>query len=133
MPRVDCVRQAPGFPPERAWRWTEGGSGPRHHAPALAARREEGLPGAGVEVLALLDLGVRAGRDPDRQDQRIADLTVMKSLVRENSRPNFNVNFYAVDKKGRVGGAAIYPNGTFAVCDENGKRHEPLAALFERR
>lgn len=64
--------------------------------------------------------------------QRIADMTVMKHLVRPDGHPNFNVKFYAVDKQGRHGGAAIHAGGTYAVFDKDGNRLEPLAGLFEK-
>ncbi|MFW6201835.1 MAG: N(4)-(beta-N-acetylglucosaminyl)-L-asparaginase, partial [Gemmatimonadota bacterium] len=38
--------------------------------------------------------------------RRIVDWTVEPRLRREDGRPNFNVNFYAVDKNGDYGGAA---------------------------
>ena len=40
-----------------------------------------------------------------------------------------NVAFYAVNVKGRAGGAAIYGAG-FAIGDENGSREADLAHLF---
>lgn len=63
--------------------------------------------------------------------RRIADATRVKRLQRPDGRPDFNVNFYAVDKRGRYGGAALYPGGEFAVCDAKGARKEKLVGLFE--
>ena len=50
-------------------------------------------------------------------------------LLREDGTPSFQLNFYAVDKDGRYGGAAIRPS-RFAVCDENGARREDSAVLY---
>ncbi len=64
--------------------------------------------------------------------KRVARMTKVKRLLDDRGRPNFQVKFYATDKQGRYGGAAMYP-GKFAVCDDNGPRHEDLAPLFESR
>jgi hypothetical protein len=39
------------------------------------------------------------------------------------------VKWYAVDKQGRHGGAAIWGHGKFAVADRRGPRLEDLAFL----
>lgn len=52
-------------------------------------------------------------------------------LRREDGRPNFNVNFYAVNKRGEIGGAALYPS-RFAVATEAGAEIRDSAALFDR-
>jgi N4-(beta-N-acetylglucosaminyl)-L-asparaginase len=64
--------------------------------------------------------------------QRIVHYTVEKRLLTEDGKPNFNVNFYAVNKQGDYGAAAIWSGRNFAVCDERGNRHEDSAYLFER-
>lgn len=64
--------------------------------------------------------------------QRIVRLTRAKHLVRKDGRPAFNVDFYAVDKKGRHGGAAIYAGDSYAVFDAEGNRLVPLEAVFEK-
>ncbi len=64
--------------------------------------------------------------------QRIVHYTVEKRLLTEDGKPNFNVNFYAVNKQGDYGAAAIWSGRSFAVCDERGNRHEDSAYLFER-
>ncbi|HWB77214.1 MAG TPA: N(4)-(beta-N-acetylglucosaminyl)-L-asparaginase [Nannocystaceae bacterium] len=79
---------------------------------------------------------MRAGKHPKDAClgacKRIAESTRAKRLQRADGKPDFNVNFYAVDKRGRYGGAAIYPGGEFAVCDSKGARKEKLAALFDK-
>ena len=59
--------------------------------------------------------------------------TVEKRLLNERGEPNFNINFYALDKQGRYAGVSMYaPSAdvSFAVCDENGARHERMDALL---
>lgn len=80
--------------------------------------------------------GMRQGMHPKdaclHACRRIASVTRAKHLVRKDGRPNFNVKFYAVDKKGRHGGANIWRGGTYAVFDAKGNRKEPLAHLYDR-
>jgi N4-(beta-N-acetylglucosaminyl)-L-asparaginase len=79
--------------------------------------------------------GMRQGMHPKdaclHACRRIASLTRAGHLTRQDGRPNFNVKFYAVDKKGRHGGAAIWPGGGYAVFDAEGNRIAPLASLYE--
>lgn len=79
--------------------------------------------------------GMRQGKHPTdacrMACQRIVDATRVPRLLRKDGRPDFNVKFYAVDKGGRFGGAAIWSGGQFAVCDGKGNRLEDLAYLFE--
>jgi N4-(beta-N-acetylglucosaminyl)-L-asparaginase len=51
-------------------------------------------------------------------------------LLDERGRPKFQLNFYAVNKKGEYGGAAI-TRSNFAVADERGARIEDTAVLYE--
>lgn len=78
--------------------------------------------------------GMRAGKHPKdaclMACERIARATKAKRLLRADGRPDFNVKFYAVDKSGRHGGAAIYPGGEYAVFDAKGNRKVKLAPLF---
>ena len=65
--------------------------------------------------------------------RRIVAFTVEERLLREDGRPNFNVNYYAVNKNGDYGGAAIFAGARFAVCvGDQEARLEDSAYLFER-
>ena len=64
--------------------------------------------------------------------QRIVDWTVESRLLDETGRPNFNVNYYAVNKRGETGGAAIWSGRRHAVNDRQGNRLLDSAYLFER-
>lgn len=64
--------------------------------------------------------------------RRIVAYTVEDRLLDEEGRPSFNVNYYAVDKSGRWGGAAIWSGARFAVNVDGDARREDSAYLFER-
>jgi N4-(beta-N-acetylglucosaminyl)-L-asparaginase len=51
-------------------------------------------------------------------------------LQRPDSRPNFNVNYYAVNKAGEFGAAAIWP-GRYAVAVGESAELRDSASLFE--
>ena len=80
---------------------------------------------------------MRMGKSPEeaciQTCQRIADNTKMTMLQDDNGRPNFNVKFYAINKKGEYGAAALYDGGNFAIADAKGARHEDIAYLFKRK
>ena len=67
--------------------------------------------------------------------QRIWENTETR-LLNEQQEPSFNVNFYVLDKNGNHAGVAFYgvsgdgSQRNYAVCDENGGRHEPIEGLI---
>jgi N4-(beta-N-acetylglucosaminyl)-L-asparaginase len=66
--------------------------------------------------------------------KRIQSNTVEKRLLNSRGLPNFNINFYILNKKGEYAGVTMYnPGGnlTFAVCDEKGPRQEKLETLLD--
>lgn len=71
--------------------------------------------------------------------ERIAKTTVEKRLLDKKGRPNFGITFYALDKKGRYGSAAMWGTTAtgkkphFSVADARGARREECAALFPGR
>ena len=81
---------------------------------------------------------LRRGADP-----KDAGMTALKRiwentesrLLNEDQEPTFNVNFYVLGKDGRHAGVAFYGTSndgsqrSYAVCDENGGRHEPIEGL----
>jgi N4-(beta-N-acetylglucosaminyl)-L-asparaginase len=58
--------------------------------------------------------------------ERIASYTIDPRLLNDKGQPDFNVSFYVLSKSGDYAGVAFYggEDRTFAVCDENGARHE---------
>ena len=64
--------------------------------------------------------------------RRIVHVTVENRLLGDDGRPNFGVNYYAVNKNGEYGGAAMYSGARFAVCVDGDAHREDSAFLFER-
>lgn len=64
---------------------------------------------------------------------RIRDNTVESRLLNTRGLPNFDLRFFILNKDGDYAGVAMYGSSesTFAVCDENGAREEPLEGLLE--
>ena len=62
--------------------------------------------------------------------KRIQANTVDKRLLNGRGLPNFDVSFYALNKKGEYAGVAMYGATQFAVCDEKGPRLERLEPLL---
>lgn len=74
-----------------------------------------------------LDAGMLALR-------RIKDNTVERRLLNSRGQPNFNVNFYIIDKSGRYAGVALYAHretSEYAVCTDNGAELVRLDALLD--
>ncbi len=67
--------------------------------------------------------------------RRIRDNTVEPRLLDERGVPAFDVRFFILDTRGEYAGVALYGDSesSFAVCDENGAREEPLEGLLEAR
>ncbi len=84
---------------------------------------------------------MRAGRSPRDACldalRRIAETTREKRLLDPKGRPGFGITFYAVNKAGAYGAAAMWshtPSGKpaqFSVADARGARLENAASLFE--
>ncbi len=78
---------------------------------------------------------MRQGYSPEDACLEAAKRTVsyakLPSLLKENGKPNFNVKFYALNKRGEWGGAAIYGPGSFAVHDGKENKRRPLKFLYE--
>ena len=65
--------------------------------------------------------------------KRIKANTVEKYLLNDRGEPNFNINFYILNKKGDHAGVAMYNakgTGSYAVCDEKGPRQAKLEPLL---
>ncbi|MDX1740383.1 MAG: isoaspartyl peptidase/L-asparaginase, partial [Rhodothermales bacterium] len=60
--------------------------------------------------------------------ERIIRNTRLVRLLGSDGKPNFNVRFYALDRRGRVGGAELHDRGgTMIVGDADGARSIALA------
>jgi len=66
--------------------------------------------------------------------ERVQANTIDKRLLNARGLPNFNLNFYIVNKRGEYAGVAMYApsdRSQFAVCDDKGGRHERVTPLLE--
>ena len=61
--------------------------------------------------------------------KRVVANTVEKRLLNSRGRPNFNVNYYAVNARGEYAGVALYAS-RYAVCTEDGPRTIQAEAMF---
>lgn len=79
---------------------------------------------------------MRRGRHPRdaaaEACRRIAANTVEQRLLDDQGRPNFGINFYAVNKAGDHAGVAMFPGSRYAICTENGPEILNCDALLER-
>ncbi len=73
--------------------------------------------------LAPKDAGMEALR-------RIQANTVEKRLLNSRGLPNFGINFYILDARGAHAAVGMYAEASYAVCDENGPRLEPIEAML---
>lgn len=64
--------------------------------------------------------------------RRIVTWTVERRLLRPDGRPNFDVEFYALDKQGRHGGASIWAGSRYALNVDGAASTPDLAYVFER-
>ncbi len=62
--------------------------------------------------------------------KRVAKNTVEKRLQTPAGHPNFGLQFYILDAKGRHAGVTLNGGAAYAVCDENGARMEQCEHLF---
>lgn len=86
---------------------------------------------------ALIVEYMRQGKSPEQAClmacQRIATQTKMKRLLDDRGRPKFDVTFYALNKRGEFGGAAIWSGASFSVnTGEKESRRQEAAFLFKR-
>lgn len=63
--------------------------------------------------------------------ERVVAMTESR-LLNPNGRPKFDLEFYALTKDGRFGGATMFSGGRFAVCDSAGARLVDAAFLYRR-
>jgi len=64
--------------------------------------------------------------------KRICEQTTPPRLLTAPGRPNFDVNFYAVNKKGEYAGGRFYKGGTFAAHDGKENRMRTSVYLYDR-
>jgi len=79
---------------------------------------------------------MRQGKSPEQACleacKRIVDHNKMRRLKDDSGRPNFNVKFYALSKKGEYGSASIFSGGEMAVHDGSAAKTVPLSYLYKQ-
>lgn len=76
---------------------------------------------------------MRQGMTPEQALMKVMERVIAmteKRLLNEKGRPYFQLQYYAVNKKGDYAGACAYEGSEFAVADAKGARREKCAYLF---
>lgn len=80
---------------------------------------------------------MRQGDSPEeaslRACKRIVDNNHMRRLQDDEGRPNFDVKFYALNKRGEYGSASIWSGGQYALNDGRENALHESAYLFKRK
>ena len=78
---------------------------------------------------------MRLGMSPEAALMKVMERTIAMTesrLLNDRGRPFFDLQFYAINKKGEFSGATAYEGSSFAVCDAQGPRLIKAAYLFKR-
>ena len=78
---------------------------------------------------------MRMGLAPEAALMKVMERVIAmteKRLLSGNGRPYFDLDFYAINKRGEFAGACCYEGSRFAVCDAQGARFVTSAFLYKR-
>jgi N4-(beta-N-acetylglucosaminyl)-L-asparaginase len=78
---------------------------------------------------------MRNGLSPEAALMKVMERVIAmteRRLMSANGRPFFDLDFYAINKKGEFAGACCYEGSRFAVCDGQGARFVTSAYLYKR-
>ena len=79
---------------------------------------------------------MRQGKSPEQACldacKRIVDHNKMRRLKDDSGRPNFNVKFYALNKKGEYGSASIFSGAEMAVHDGTSAKTVSSSYLYKQ-
>ena len=78
---------------------------------------------------------MRQGMTPEAALMKVMERVIAmteKRLLNERGRPYFDLEYYAINKKGEFAGAVAYEGSRFAVCDAQGPRLVEAAYLYKR-
>jgi N4-(beta-N-acetylglucosaminyl)-L-asparaginase len=78
---------------------------------------------------------MRQGMSPQQALMKVMERVIAmteKRLLADNGKPYFQLQYYAVNKKGEYAGACCYEGSKFAVADANGARLEECAYMYKK-
>ena len=79
---------------------------------------------------------MRQGKSPEQACleacKRIVDHNIMRRLKKDDGRPDFNVSFYALNKRGKFGSAALYSGASYTFHDGTTAKRQECAHLYKR-
>ncbi|HEX3866788.1 MAG TPA: N(4)-(beta-N-acetylglucosaminyl)-L-asparaginase [Gemmatimonadaceae bacterium] len=78
---------------------------------------------------------MRQGMSPEQSLMKVMERVIAmteKRLLNDKGRPYFQLQYYAVNKKGEYAGACAYEGSKFAVADAKGARVENCSFLFKK-
>jgi len=78
---------------------------------------------------------MRMGMSPEAALMKVMERVLAmteKRLLNDRGRPYFDLEYYAINKKGETAGATTYEGGSYALCDAQGARQVPFAYMFKR-
>ena len=78
---------------------------------------------------------MRQGMSPEQALIKVMERVIAmteKRLLADNGKPFFQLQYYAVNKKGEYAGACCYEGSKFAVADANGVRLEECAYMYKK-
>ena len=78
---------------------------------------------------------MRNGMTPEAALMQVMERVIAMTetrLLSDRGRPLFDLDFYAINKKGEWAGACAYEGSRYAVCDAQGARFVQSAFLFRR-
>jgi N4-(beta-N-acetylglucosaminyl)-L-asparaginase len=78
---------------------------------------------------------MRNGMTPEAALMKVMERVIAmteKRLLDDRGRPYFDLNFYAINKKGEWAGACAYQGSRYAVADASGARLVEASYLFKR-
>jgi N4-(beta-N-acetylglucosaminyl)-L-asparaginase len=76
---------------------------------------------------------MRQGMSPEQACMKVMErvIAMTESRLMVNGRPTFQLQFYAVNKKGEYAAACCYEGSQYAVCDAKGPRFEKFAYMYK--
>jgi N4-(beta-N-acetylglucosaminyl)-L-asparaginase len=77
---------------------------------------------------------MRMGMSPEAAIMKVMERVIAmteKRLLSDKGRPLFDLDFYAINKKGEFAGACCYEGSQYSVCDAQGPRLMTSAYLFK--